>query len=160
LEAAVLLDAISSATGVPEKFEFHAYTADGGDPPRDARALQMIPDVCQSLFMDIFGRSMRNVLPTESPKPSLLEALHMFAGPTYTSKIFQPGGRLDRLLKKRASDDEVIKQFYLAALTRFPSPQEEIELLDFMRQRSSRREEALESLVWGIISSREFAYNH
>ena len=58
------------------------------------------------------------------------------------------------------SDDEVIEQFYLAALTRFPSPRERTQLLDFMRQRSSRRQEAVESLVWGIISSREFAYNH
>jgi len=71
LEAAVLLDAITTATGVPEKFEYHAYTADGGDPPRGARAMQMIPDVCQSQFMDTFGRSMRNALPGGPQRPSL-----------------------------------------------------------------------------------------
>jgi hypothetical protein len=84
----------------------------------------------------------------------------MFAGPTYTSKISQPGGRLDRLLKKNASDDEIVEDFYLAALTRFPSPSEKTQLLDSLQAHSSRRQEALTALVWGIISSREFAYNH
>ena len=159
LEAAVLLDAITSATGVPEKFEFHRQ-AGGGDPPLGARAIQMIPDVCPSQFMDAFGRSMRKTLPVESPQPNLLEALHMLAGPTYTSKISQEGGRLSRLLKKDASDGQIVEEFYLAALTRFPTPREKDELLKFLAQRSSRHQEALSGLLWALLSSREFAYNH
>ena len=62
LEAAVLLDAISSVTGVPEKFEFHRQ-AGGGDAPTGTRAVQTIADICPSQFMDDFGRSMRKALP-------------------------------------------------------------------------------------------------
>ena len=159
LEAAVLLDAISTATGVPEKFEYH-YMAGGGDPPPGARAMQMIPDLCPSQFLDAFGRSMRKTPPGGPPQPSLAQALHMLAGPTYTTKISEPGGRLDRLLNGGASDEEIVEEFYLVALTRFPTQRERAALLEFLRQRPSRRRETLEGLVWAVISSREFTHNH
>ena len=41
-----------------------------------------------------------------------------------------------------------------------PTTEEKSELLKFLAQRSSRREETLAGLVWAIINSREFAYNH
>ena len=62
LEAAVLLDAITSVTGVPEKFEIH-HIAGGGDAPLGTRAMQTIADICPSQFMDDFGRSTRRALP-------------------------------------------------------------------------------------------------
>ena len=95
LEAAVLLDAITSVTGVPEKFEFHRQ-AGGGDAPVGTRAMQTIPDICPSQFMDDFGRSMRKALPAGPPQPNLLEALHMMAGPAYNGKISSEGGRLEQ----------------------------------------------------------------
>jgi hypothetical protein len=159
LEAAILLDAITSVTGVEEKFEFHRL-AGGGDPPPGTRAIEMIPDICPSQFMDSFGRSMRKALPIGPPKTNLLEAMHMLAGSTYNAKITQEGGRLDRLLKNNVSDEQIIDEFYLAALTRLPRPEENARLLDFMGQRSMRRQETLAGLVWAVISSREFAYNH
>ena len=62
LEAAVLLDAITSVTGVPEKFELHRMVG-GGDAPVGTRAMQTIADICPSQFMDDFGRSTRRALP-------------------------------------------------------------------------------------------------
>jgi len=159
LEAAVLLDAITSVTGVPEKFELHPI-AGGGDAPLGTRAMQTIADICPSQFMDDFGRSTRRALPAGTPQPSLLEALHMMAGPAYNEKIISDGGRLSKLLKKGASDEEILNEFYVAALMRFPTKEEKSELLRFLAQRSSRREETLAGLVWAILTSREFAYNH
>ncbi len=159
LEAAVLLDAITSATGVPEKFEFH-HLAGGGDAPLGTRAMQTIADICPSQFMDDFGRSTRRALPAGPPQTSLLAALHMMAGPAYNAKISSDGGRLSGLLKKDATDEQILDEFYLAALMRFPTPEEKSELLKFLAQRQSRREETLAGLVWAIINSREFAYNH
>ncbi len=159
LEAAVLLDAISSVTDVPEKFEFHRQ-AGGGDAPLGTRAVQTIADICPSQFMDDFGRSMRKALPVGPPQPNLLEALHMMTGPAYNAKISREGGRLSGLLNKDASDEQILDEFYLAALTRFPTAEEKSELLKFLTQRSSRRQETLAGLVWATLNSREFAYNH
>jgi hypothetical protein len=158
LEAAVLLDAVSSATGVPEPFKYHPSAE--GEPPPGARAVQMLPELTPSHFLDAFGRSMHSALPVGHPEPNLPQALHMFAGPTYTNKISQEGGRLDRLLRKGASDGEILDDFYLAALTRLPDPDERRELLAFLAARPTRRKEDLDRLVWAILSSREFAYNH
>jgi len=161
LEAAVLLDAISSVTGLPEKFGFTPLNSyEGGATPSGVRAVQLVPDLCPSQFMDAYGRSMRKNLPAGPPKPNLLEALDMLAGPTYNSKISQEGGRLDRLTKRGASDEEIVEEFYLAALTRLPTPLEKGELLRFLAQKSSVRREILPGLVWAVLSSREFAYNH
>ena len=160
LQAAVLLDAITSVSGIPEKFKFHAAETGGGNPPPGARAMQMIPDICESQFMDDFGRSMRKSLPSGPPQPSMLEALHMIAGPTFNSKIEQEGGRLAKALKNGESDGQIIDEFYLAALTRLPTPQEKTELLAFLATRSAQREETLAGLVWALVSSREFTYNH
>ena len=159
LEAAVLLDAISSVTGVPEKFEFHRQ-AGGGDAPLGTRAVQTIADICPSQFMDDFGRSMRKALPVGPPQPNLLEALHMMTGPAYNSKISSEQGRLSELLNRNASDEQILDEFYLAALTRLPTTEEKSELLRFLAQRSSRRQETLAGLVWATLNSREFAYNH
>ena len=159
LEAAVLLDAISSVTGVPEKFEFHRQ-AGGGDAPLGTRAVQTIADICPSQFMDDFGRSMRKALPVGPPQPNFLEALHMMTGPAYNAKISSEQGRLSGLLNRNASDEQILDEFYLAALTRFPTAEEKSELLRFLAQRSSRRQETLAGLVWATLNSREFAYNH
>ena len=51
LEAAVLLDAISSVTGVPEKFEFHRQVGGGDAPTGDAGR----PDDCGYLPVAIHG---------------------------------------------------------------------------------------------------------
>jgi hypothetical protein len=159
LEAAVLLDAITGVTGVPEKFEYRSVPG-GGEAPMGSKAMQMMPDLCPSTFLDAFGRSMRKALPVSAPGPNLLEAMDMIAGPAFTSKITEPGGRLDRLMRSAASDGEIIDQFYLAALSRPPTPAEKTQLLALVAQRSSRRQEALSDVAWALVSSREFAYNH
>jgi hypothetical protein len=159
LEAAVLLDAITSVTGVPEKFAIHPI-AGGGDAPVGTRAMHTITDICPSQFMDDFGRASRRALPSGPPQPSLTEALHMMSGPVFNAKITREGGRLHALLKKNASDEEILNEFYVAALTRLPTNEEKTELLQFLGQRSARREETLAGLVWAIVNSREFAYNH
>jgi hypothetical protein len=159
LEAAILLDAISSATGTRAHMEFHP-SAGGGDPPAGMKAVQTMPDICPSIFMDAFGRSSRKALPVGHPTPNLLEAMDMIAGTTYTSQLVQPGGRLDSMLKSGASDSEIIDEFYIAALAREPRPEERASLLSFLNQRSSHRKQALADLEWALISSREFAYNH
>ena len=159
LEAAVLLDAISSVTGVAEDFRFHRM-AGGGNPSHGAKAVSMIPDICPSQFMDAFGRSMRKTPPAGLPQPNLSQALHMLAGSTYTSKISRKDGRLAQLLGKGASDEEILEEFYLAALTRLPTEDEKKSLLPFLAQRRNARQTALEALVWAVLGSREFAHNH
>ena len=84
----------------------------------------------------------------------------MLSGPAYNAKVTRQEGKLSQLLKKGASDEEILDEFYVASLMRLPTTVEKSELLRFLAQRSSRREETLAGLVWAILNSREFAYNH
>ena len=155
LEAEVLLDAISSVTGVPEVFSNETSTL-----PQGTRAIDVKePDVYPSRFLEAYGRPNRHAVPERNGEPNLAQALHMLAGPTYTEKLSKEGGRVDRLLKSAASDREVIESLYLAALSRFPTHKERSTLETWLQQRSSRKEAFL-SLLWGLISSREFSENH
>ena len=156
LEAEVLLDAISQVTGVPEVFE----NGQGGQAPPGTRAIQLeVPDIYPSDFLQMYGRPSLLQIPEIKASPSLNQALHMLVGTTYTEKISRKGGRLDRLIQSNASHREVIRELYLAALSRFPSSLEMAELESALSNSSDKRR-AWEDLMWSLITSREFAFNH
>ena len=83
----------------------------------------------------------------------------MWAGTTYTTKIGELDGRIDHLIKSGASDRDIVQEFYLAALTRNPTP-EEMDALQTVIAKRQQRRQTLEDFVWALINSREFAYNH
>ena len=156
LDAEVLLDAISQVTGVPEEFE----NSMGGKAPPGTRAIQLRnPDLYPSRFLEKYGRPSRDTLPERDSDPSLGQALHLLAGFTYTEKLRQQGSRLGGLLAAARSDPEIIDEFYLAALSRFPTKNERHKLDQLFAARSSRVE-AFTDFLWALIASREFAYNH
>ena len=64
------------------------------------------------------------------------------------------------MLGSGASDAAIIEEFYLAALTRMPTPAEQSQLLDVLAGRQDRREETLPAFVWALLCSGEFATNH
>ena len=160
LEAAVLLDAISQVTEVDEVF----VSGKQGAPP-GTRAIEILPgavfnpDESKSAFLEVFARNDRKTLPEIRPDPTLAQALHMLSSSTYTEKISEKGGRLDRLLKSGASDREITEELYLAALSRLPGSEEWARLKKQMAPWPSRRE-TMEAIVWALISSREFVHNH
>ncbi len=160
LDAEILLDMICQVTGVPEVFEGKDERDYGGRQPDGTRAMNIVhPDLHPSRFLDIYGRPSRTAVPERKGGASLAQALHMLAGPAYTGKLSEKGGRIDRLLGSAATDGAIVEEFYLAALSRFPTPEETGQLVRMVGTRPSRKQ-ALEDLLWGVIASREFAYNH
>ena len=147
LDAEVLLDAISQVTGIEEEFQTRAIN------------LPVLSEGQGHQFLKVHSKPDRQTVPEREVKPNLSQALHQLAGTTYTEKLSGEGGRLDRLLGSGASDERIIEELYLAALTRFPSEEERSGLTAAIGGRASRRE-AFEDLLWGIVNSNEFAYNH
>ncbi|MBM3735804.1 MAG: DUF1553 domain-containing protein [Acidobacteria bacterium] len=161
IDAEILLDMVSDATGIPEIYTT-AVSEGGsvGQAPTGTRAINLKdPDMYYSRFLELYGRPNRGAIPERNAKPNLGQALHMLAGGTYTQRLGAKDGRLARLLSAGASDARIIEEFYLAALTRFPEPEETAEILQIIARRGNR-EEALREFAWALISSREFAENH
>ena len=137
LDPAVLLDAISQVTGVPEVF---------GKMPVGTKAIQLrFPS--ESPFLDIFGTPQRDVVPEPGGKPSLGQALHMFAGATFNQKLSKKDGFVGRMVESDISNREIIEQLHLAALARFPTPGELVGHETMFQARPRR--EAAEDLLWG-----------
>ena len=170
LDAEVLLDAVSDVVDIPEVFT--RVSMGTSTLPAGTRAVQLkTSDAVGSLFMDVFGRPDRQSIPEREGKASVTQAMHMLAGVTYTDKLSGAGGRVDRLLNQWAGDHEIIEELSLAALTRYPTEEELTILGELIHRRTSSlshanfgrvesRKRAVEDMVWGLISSREFAYNH
>ncbi|MSO21781.1 MAG: DUF1553 domain-containing protein [Acidobacteria bacterium] len=159
LDPAVLQDAIARVTGVEPDFVKSGEKDSTGNAPPGLRAIELLPEQFPSRFLEVCGRNDRRSMPEEKPGPTLGLGLHMLVGPTYTDRLSQEGGRIDRLLKSGKEDSQIIEEFYLAALCRFPTSQEEAALRKAIAGRPSRPR-AIESLAWALISSREFAYSH
>ena len=157
LDAEVLLDGISQLTGVPETYE---KSATGAVLPDGIRAINIVrPDAFPTGFLNAYGQPSRQTVPERKVEPNLAQALHVLAGGTYNQKVSAEGGRVDGLVKKGASNDEIIEELYLAGLSRFPTERERTLLKTMITGAESRRK-AIEDLMWGVIASREFAYNH
>src|SRR4029077_6957265 len=92
LPAEVLLDAISQATGVPEKYQGW---------PQGSRAIQIWDNRLPSYFLRIFGRPIRaSVCECErSNEPSISQALHLMNSPEILNHIQAPQGRVRRLVE-------------------------------------------------------------
>jgi hypothetical protein len=151
LRAEVLLDAICQATQVPEKFSGW---------PVGHRAIQVWDNRMPSYFFRIFGRPARtSVCECErSNEPSIAQALHLMNSPEILSKIHSPQGRATRLADSKKSTEKIIEELFLATLTRFPTTDERT----FMLKATARpnRQTAAEDVLWTLLNSKEFLYNH
>lgn len=162
LDAEVLLDAISTVTGVPAMFTAYGPGAPRGESqmPLGTKAIQLREtDLFKSLFLDIYGRPNRAAVPERNTKPNLKQALHVLVGSTFNETLWNEGARVYDLYESGASDNKIIEELYLAALTRYPTAAEFRDLKGLIAKAASR-EEGLRHLQWGLLSSREFAENH
>jgi hypothetical protein len=149
--AEVLLDAICSATEVPEKFE---------GVPEGMRALDLWDNRLTSYFLDLFGRPLRGS-PCEcerSQEPSMTQALHLLNSPNIQAKLSSRRGRVARLLRAGETPDAIIEELYLATLSRPPTPGERGAALDLFH-RSASRKAAAEDLLWALMNSYAFVFN-
>jgi len=162
LDAEILLDAIGDVTGVRERFTVGTNRGEwrGGKTPIGTRAVELKEtDIYASPFFDAYGRPNRYSVPERDASPKLAQALHLLAGTTYNQRLWGEGSRAQALVRRGASNAEIVSEFYAAAFSRKPSA-EELAALDRILAATANREQAIQDLVWAIISSREFAENH
>ena len=161
LEAEVLLDAISHVAGVPEIFHEKPESPEG-QPPPGTRAIQLKAPVRYfSHFLDLYGRPMRYAVPERDAGPSVSQALHLYAGKTYTEKLTREGGRISRLVQEEMPQGDIIEHLYLASLSRLPTGEEKDQLEAVLANiKMPGRKQAFADLTWALLTSREFAYNH
>jgi Protein of unknown function (DUF1549)/Protein of unknown function (DUF1553) len=154
LKAEVLLDAVARVTGSPSSFKGY---------PKGTRALQLRDANVESYFLQTFGRPDR-LLTCEcerTDQPSMTQVLHILNGDTLNQKLASNGNAISHLLKAKTPDAEIVDRLYLLALSRYPRAEEKKQILSVLKGVDSKQGRAvLEDLYWGVLSSREFLFNH
>ncbi|MCE9556691.1 MAG: DUF1553 domain-containing protein, partial [Planctomycetes bacterium] len=165
--AEVLLDCIVQVTGVPEEFkrvaDIDGATQDTKFYPPGTRALQLYDAAIVSPFLKTFGRNEREVACecARTNEPSIVQVLNLTNGGSINGKLADKKNKLTELLAADHSDLALLDEIYLGTLARFPTTKERTGLVQVLAEtRPSEKRQAVEDIYWGILSSREFLFNH
>ncbi|MEX0819779.1 MAG: DUF1549 domain-containing protein [Pirellulaceae bacterium] len=152
LDAEVLFDAVCQTTGVDEKF---------GGVPGGSRAIQLWDSKVPHYFLKLFGRPTRSTACEceRVTEPTTAQVLHVLNSPEIQAKLSHRGGRLATLLAEVSSDQLLVDELYLTCFSRFPTAEEKHVATVYLRENASRRQ-AAEDLVWSMMNSLEFLFNH
>ncbi len=152
LAAEQILDAVSSATGVPETFK--------GYPP-GTRALELAEGGVNHPFLQAFSKPVRDVSCecAREDDPSLPEMLHLLNNVGLLAKVKAPQGRLATDMKAGKDTAVLVEEIYLATLSRRPR-KEETEIVTRHLNAIGDRAKGLQDLQYALMNTGEFLLRH
>ncbi len=155
LQAEVLLDAIDRLAGTQTDF---------ANLPPGTRAVAL-PDNSynrSSQFLRVFGRpEAESVCECERVQSSsLAQSLHLLNAPELKAKLAAPTGRAERLAKEDKPAEAKVRELYLAAFSREPRPQELKTAIDYLNEPGTAANANYQDLIWALINTKEFLFNH
>jgi Protein of unknown function (DUF1549)/Protein of unknown function (DUF1553) len=152
LIAEVLLDGIDQVCGTKTGFSKMS---------KQARAVDLPHEGFGSYFLDVFDRPPRSSACecARSNGANLSSVLHLTNSPEINDKIAAGNGRVARLVQNKATPEKAVEEIYLAAFSRLPTADEKGKALGYLEQHKEMRT-GLEDLVWALLNTREFIFNH
>ncbi len=166
LQAEVMLDAIDDLAGSRTDFP---------NLPAGTRAIAL-PDNSYnnaSPFLKVFGRpENESVCECERVQSSsLAQSLHLMNAADIKGKLANGNGRAMNLAKSDMPPEDRIRELYMAAFSREPKAEEIKVAVDYLAeprvdaagsaidpQRASQ--ENFQDLIWALINTKEFLFNH
>ncbi len=166
LSAEVFLDAIDHLTGAQTDFP---------GLPKGTRAVALPDNSFNNSikFLKVFGRPEgASVCECERVQSSsLAQSLFLMNSPEIKAKLAVPNGRADRLSKASEAVVDQIHELYLAAYSRAPDSTElQVAQTHIAKSRldaqgasvddQKSRRIAYEDLIWALMNTKEFLFNH
>ncbi len=164
LTAEVLYDAVNTLLAAESQFA-------GQAPGTRAVALPDNSYNQTTYFLTVFGRpdSASACECERTQEASLAQSLHLLNASEIQTQLARADGRADRLAKDPRPDDDKVGDLYHIALSRDPNPQElQLALGHLGRKtegkdgdaRLAARREAFEDILWALLNTKEFLFNH
>lgn len=157
LQAEVLADTIGAVTGAPATFN---------GQPAGTRAVQIFDGGAErDYFLRSFGASKRETVCACEVRmePTLAQTLHLINGTT-TEQALQRSPVLTKLITDAPPPEEGVKSLYRRALTREATGYELSRFSERARERDLNDKQQLrrfyEDVLWALLNSTEFAFNH
>jgi hypothetical protein len=128
----------------------------------DARSVELWTTRMDSALLESFGlpNSSENCPVERDDRPSMVQALHLMNSDKLQAKLADKNGRAAKLAQAAKPSDEVVNELYLALYSRWPSDEEKRIALESLEVGSPKRQQAVEDLIWALINSAEFVFNH
>lgn len=157
LKAEVLLDAFSQVLDVPTVFPGDR----GGKFPIGTRAIELPDENVSVHFLDVFGRpDRRSACECErTDDPALAQALELVSSKEIQRKLSEKAGYATRLATNGKSHSENIPRLFLRVFARRPGEIELRTALEYLESESDRSV-AYQSLLWALLATNEFLFNH
>lgn len=105
-----------------------------------------------------FGNSPKE--PEVDFTPSVAGALYLMHSEDMRKLLTPRPGNLIHELDELDSDDKVVALLFLTVLTRSPTEEERLEMLEYLAQDDNRRVDNLANITWALLTSTEFIVNH
>lgn len=166
MQAEVLLDSVDLLTDATTSF---------ANLPAGTKAVSL-PDNSyngSSPFLKVFGRPEGDsVCECERVQnPSLAQSLHLMNSSDVKNKLASSAGRAAKLAKEEGNEDIAIDQIYRIAFSRLPTDEESSIAKDHIGKprtnsagkplpAATARRQGYEDLIWAIMNTKEFLYNH
>ena len=131
--------------------------------PFGFRAIQLPDTQTYSYFLKAFGRLDREKTCEceRTMEPSVTQVLHIANGDTINKKLEAKNCRITKLIEENTSNEKIIEDLYLSALSRYATAKEKQKMLNLLTETiDSDRRTVLEDVYWAVLSSREFLFNH
>jgi hypothetical protein len=127
----------------------------GGNPDDAALHARLAPQAAP--FVNVFGGSPGQ--PEEKFAATLDQTLFLKHGGTIRNQIAQrPGSLLDRVMKLNDAN-AIADELFISVLTRHPAPDERKDIVDALKASPDRRA-VLSEVIWALVASAEFRFNH
>ena len=165
LPAEVLLDAIDQATGVPTKFGQGV----AGNP---ARAIELPDEAVKTPMLAAFGKPDRaSACECErSGGVTLTQSLLLIGSPELHNKLKDRSSRAARLATDPRPVVEKVQELYLLVYSRPPTVEELVLASSFLTKPpaadapkqpgTNTKQWPYEDLLWALLNSKEFLFNH
>jgi hypothetical protein len=154
MPAEVFLDAVDQATGTKTRF---------GGVAASSRAVDLPHEGFGSYFLDAFDRP-RRVTTCECERSSgatLAQVLLLANSDEIENKLSDGNGKIAKLLETKRPTKEIVEELFLGAFSRPPREAELTAALATVTSAGQNNERpALEDVLWTLINSREFMFNH
>lgn len=154
LTAEVLYDAFHQVTDSTQ-----GYTG----LPTGTRAIQLPDPSIGPYFLKVFGQPQGDTACEceRSQEANLAQSLHLLNSTEVQTKIAGGSGRAAKLSgDKTRSEDQRINELYRWAYSREPNQEELAIALAHIKKHEANSKIAYEDIIWALINTKEFLFNH
>lgn len=156
LTAEVLLDAFGQVLDVPTKFPNVK-----GEFPAGTRAIDLPDEAVPSTFLDAFGRPARTSACEceRGDAPALGQTLELVSSKDVQAKLTSDGGYVQRVASNSKTHADNVREIFIRVFARQARPTEVEQAVWFLESQPDRKR-AYGSLLWALLATNEFLYNH